>query len=83
MSIVNKVKSHMVPEAREIPRRHSAQINGAGFFFGALAAGLQASGSFASWFGAIPTWMVWAGGATICLLSVVAQYWKQRSLGDD
>jgi hypothetical protein len=51
----------------------SVQMAGTGALIGALAAGLMASGMIVPWLGLIPEWAVFAGGAVICVLTVLAR----------
>lgn len=61
------------PNWRKAPKMRSVQVAGAGALAGAVAAGLGASGAIVPWLGLIPTWAVFAGGAIICVLVIVAR----------
>lgn len=67
----------LIDDWKKAYRLHSVQVSGVGAVVGALAAGMAASGAFAPWFGVLPTWMVWAGGALICAGTVFARLVKQ------
>lgn len=54
----------------------SVQVAGTGAIAGALAAGVAASGAVVPWLGLVPNWAVFAGGAVICALTVVARLLK-------
>lgn len=63
----------LIPEWKQAHKMRSVQVAGSGAFAGAVAAGLCASGAAAQWVGLIPTWAVFAGGAVICALVVLAR----------
>lgn len=56
----------------------SVRVSGFGAVAGAVAAGMAASGAVVPWLGAVPDWAVFAGGAVICALTVIARLWKQQ-----
>lgn len=58
---------------------HSVKIASVGTAAGAVAAGLSASGFIVPWLGLIPRWAIFAGGAVICALTVVARVSKQKN----
>lgn len=71
------IKSKLVPEANQAHKLWSIQVAGTGAIAGAVAAGLAASGAIVPWLGMIPNWAVFAGGAVICVLTIIARLWKQ------
>ncbi len=77
MSITEAVKSKLIPEAPQAHKLWSVRVAGTGAIAGAVAAGLAASGAIVPWLGMIPNWAVFAGGAVICVLTIIARLWKQ------
>lgn len=63
----------LIADWRKATKMHSVQVAGTGAIAGAVAAGLAASGAIVPWLGLIPTWAVFAGGAIICGLVIVAR----------
>ena len=77
MRLSETIKSKLVPEAKQAHKLWSVRVAGTGALAGALAAGLAASGAIVPWLGMIPNWAVFAGGAVICVLTIIARLWKQ------
>ena len=68
----------IIDEWKKAHKFTSVQVAGSGAIAGALAAGLAASGTIVPWLGLIPQWAVFAGGAVICVLTIIARLWKQN-----
>lgn len=66
-----------IPDWHKAHKLRSVQVAGAGAIAGAVAAGLAASGAIVPWLGLIPNWAVFAGGALICALVIVARLVQQ------
>lgn len=77
MGMVDAVKARLIPDVAHAHKLRSVQVAGAGAIAGAVAAGLAASGAIVPWLGTIPDWAVFAGGAVICVLTIIARLWRQ------
>lgn len=63
----------LIADWRKATKLRSVQVAGGGAIAGAVAAGLAASGAIVPWLGLIPDWAVFAGGAVICALVIIAR----------